>query len=209
MTRFNKYLILQVLCLTAYPIFAEQALTLRPYSFEALSGETVDAEWGEFQVPESRSEEGGKTLTLAFVRFSSTSAHPGPPIVYLAGGPGGSGIGTARGSRFPLFQALRQHGDVIAFDQRGTGASEPRLICAAPSTPIDRASERTELTAIFQQAARNCAIEMKQEGWNLSAYNTIESADDLNDLRKALGAKKITLWGETTQRPAESSGNHR
>jgi pimeloyl-ACP methyl ester carboxylesterase len=58
-------------------------------------------------------------IELAFVRFKSTAKNPGPPIVYLAGGSGGSGIGAARGSRFPLFMALREIADVIAFDQSG------------------------------------------------------------------------------------------
>lgn len=195
MTRLSSHLVLSALCLGAFSAAAGAEPTLRPYAFEARSGETVDAQWGEFQVPESRRQEGGKTLTLAFVRFPSTSAHPGPPIVYLAGGPGGSGIGTARGSRFPIFQALRKYGDVIAFDQRGTGESEPRLVCDAPATPIGRASDRAELTAIVQEAARRCAAKIEGEGWNLGAYNTVESADDLDDLRQALGAEKITLWG--------------
>ena len=104
-------------------------LKIKPYTFENGKGEKVPAEFGTLFVPENRSDPQTNLIELAFVRFKSTAKNPGPPIVYLAGGPGGSGIGTATGSRFPLFMALREIGDVIAFDQRGTGYSDPYLGC--------------------------------------------------------------------------------
>src|SRR5687768_17162800 len=104
-------------------------LTIKPYVFQPQSGEKVDAEFGVLLVPENRSDPKSNLIELAFVRFKSTSKNPGPPIVYLAGGPGGSGIGAARGSRFPLFMAMREIGDVIAFDQRGIGMSKPNIGC--------------------------------------------------------------------------------
>src|SRR5687768_12983858 len=77
--------------------------TFKPHEFKAQDGTVVQAELGEFQVPENRTKPGSRNITIRFVRFKSTAAKPGAPIVYLAGGPGGSGIGTASGSRFPLF----------------------------------------------------------------------------------------------------------
>jgi len=97
-------------------------LKIKPYTFENDKKEKVDAEFGTLLVPENRSNLQSNLIELAFVRFKSTAKNPGPPIVYLAGGPGGSGIFTAKGSRFPLFMALREIADVIAFDQRGTGS---------------------------------------------------------------------------------------
>ena len=80
---------------------------------------------GRLTEPENRRSPNGKTVELAFVRFKKTGTSPGTPIVYLAGGPGGSGIAAAQGTRFSLFMAMREFGDVIAFDQRGTGSSKP------------------------------------------------------------------------------------
>ena len=77
-------------------------LKLEPRVFESASGQKVDAEFGRLAVPENRSKPGSRLIQLAFVRFKSTATNPGPPIVYLAGGPGSSGIGAARGTRFPL-----------------------------------------------------------------------------------------------------------
>jgi pimeloyl-ACP methyl ester carboxylesterase len=147
-------------------------------------------------VPENRKDPNTKLIELVFVRFKSTSATPGPPIIYLAGGPGGSGIAAARGTRFPLFMAMREVADVIALDQRATGNSAPDLDC--PQTldyPLDRPGDREEILRLFKQKARECAEHWKSKGVDLSAYNTNESADDIESLRVALGAEKVSLWG--------------
>ena len=113
--------------LLASPLASQRApvsppsLTVTPYAFKAPDGSTIDAELGAFEVPERRANPASRRITLRFVRFRSTAAKPGAPIVYLAGGPGASGIRTAAGPRFPLFMALRALGDVIALDQRGVG----------------------------------------------------------------------------------------
>ena len=103
---------------------SEEAIT-----FEANSGDTTSAYAGSFVVPEYRADSQSKAITLRYVRFPSTADKPGSPIVYLSGGPGGSGIGTAKWRRYPLFQAMAAHGDVIAFDQRGTGQSDAPPEC--------------------------------------------------------------------------------
>jgi pimeloyl-ACP methyl ester carboxylesterase len=114
-------------------------LTVEPYLVTAKDGQTVEAELGRLVVPERRSRPQGNQIEVAFVRFRSTAARPGPPVIYLAGGPGGSGIGTARGPRFHQFMAMRAVGDVIALDQRGVGLSKPNLRCREPlGYPLDR-----------------------------------------------------------------------
>ncbi|HJS23863.1 MAG TPA: alpha/beta hydrolase, partial [Pyrinomonadaceae bacterium] len=135
-------------------------------------------------------------IELAFVRFKSTAKNPGPPIVYLAGGPGGSGIFTAKGSRFPLFMALREIADVIAFDQRGTGYSKPNIGCFDRlAVPLDVAPTREAVIKELRENSRRCAFYWRDiQRVDLTGYNTNESADDLEDLRKALGANQISLW---------------
>jgi pimeloyl-ACP methyl ester carboxylesterase len=170
-------------------------MKIEPYIFETAGKVKVDAEFGRLWVPENRRRPDSRLIELAFVRFKSTSKNPGSPIIYLAGGPGGSGIATARGTRFPLFMALREVADVIALDQRGIGQSEPNLYCLDPvDYPADKAPDRHSLLEAFRRASRVCAERFRKEGIDLDGYNTNESADDLEDLRKALGARKISLW---------------
>ena len=190
--------VLLILFLTT-TIFAQPksgALKIKPYTFENDQKEKVDAEFGTLFVPENRSDPESNLIELAFVRFKSTAKNPGPPIVYLAGGPGGSGIGTARGSRFPLFMALREIADVIAFDQRGTGFSKPNLTCLNRlALPLDVPPTREAAIKEMRKNAGDCAFYWRNiQRVDLAGYNTNESADDLEDLRKALGANQISLW---------------
>src|SRR5687768_14084527 len=176
-------------------------LHLEPFTFE-VGEQRVEAELGHLRVPGNRALAGSREITLRFVRFRATGARPGSPIVYLAGGPGGSGIGAAYGTRFPLFLALREHGDVIAFDQRGTGV-DPRTEDDEPDTDCDeeylvdptKPLERAAGGAAMAEAVRRCAARLARDGFNLAGYTTRESAADLEDLRVALGAEKLTLWG--------------
>ncbi len=172
------------------------ALKLKPYTFENEKKEKVDAEFGTLLVPENRSNPESNLIELAFVRFKSTAKNPGPPIVYLAGGPGGSGIFTAKGSRFPLFMALREIADVIAFDQRGTGFSKPNLGCFERlSLPLDVAPTREAAIKQLRENSESCISYWRDiQRVDLTGYNTNESADDLEDLRQALGANQISLW---------------
>ncbi|HEX7332636.1 MAG TPA: alpha/beta fold hydrolase [Pyrinomonadaceae bacterium] len=194
---YKCVLLLLTFLLCVAPASAQQkALKLKPYTFENEKKEKVDAEFGTLLVPENRSNPESNLIELAFVRFKSTAKNPGPPIVYLAGGPGGTGIGAAMGSRFPLFMALREIADVIAFDQRGTGRSKPNLSCYDRlAMPLDVAPSRQAVMEQLRASAHNCAGYWREvQRVDLNGYNTNESADDLEDLRKALGANKISLW---------------
>lgn len=172
-------------------------LTWRPWTLETSSGEKVEAELGTLLVPESRRRPDGRLLELSFVRLKSLSPKPGPPIVYLAGGPGGSGIDAAKGPRHPLFAALRQVADVIALDQRGVGMSAHILMLCRESWlhPVDHPGDRDEMIALARQHSRACADFLARNQIDAASYNTEESADDLDDLRRALGAPRISLLG--------------
>jgi pimeloyl-ACP methyl ester carboxylesterase len=199
MSIFKCALLMIVLALSINSINAQPksgALKIKPYQFENGKGEKVESEFGTLFVPENRSDPQSNLIELAFVRFKSTAKNPGPPIVYLAGGPGGSGTGAAYGSRFPLFMALREIADVIAYDQRGTGYSKPNLGCfERMAIPLDLAPSREVILKELRENASGCVSYWRDlQRVDLTAYNSNESADDLEDLRKALGAKQISLW---------------
>lgn len=172
------------------------SLSIEPYTFRSNTGVEVPAELGAFQVPEQRSNPNSRRITVRFVRFRSTAVNPGPPIVYLAGGPGGSGIGTAAGPRFPVFQALRSVADVIAFDQRGTGRSNEIKACVPPGPSSELMhGTRDSIIAGYRRELLECMSKWAAEGVAVDGYTTRENADDLDALRRALGVEKISLWG--------------
>ena len=165
-----------------------------PFRFTARDGQETDAERGFFEVPEDRRLPGSRRIRLGYVRFPSTSPHPGPPIVYLAGGPGGEGSGAATGPRFPIFMALRAVADVIAFDQRGTGLSTSLPERAAPVGPFP-ALTRDGMTGWYRDEMQKAWVDWTRAGVAMTGYNTEQSADDIDDLRRHLGAETINLWG--------------
>jgi pimeloyl-ACP methyl ester carboxylesterase len=95
-----------------------------------------------------------------------------------------------------MFLRLRGVADVIAFDQRGTGQAADSLRCEnKEDVPLDRPGSPDLYRSRVQKFARSCVELMRKRGIDLSGYTTVESAADLEDLRKALGAEKLTLWG--------------
>src|SRR6266567_4250600 len=81
-------------------------LTLLPYVFRTDSSYLQmdprtyrePAELGRLRVPENRRHPDSRLIEIAFVRLPSTARHPAPPLIYLAGGPGGEGIGIGQAS---------------------------------------------------------------------------------------------------------------
>jgi pimeloyl-ACP methyl ester carboxylesterase len=171
-------------------------LRLEPYAFRLADGTDLAAERGRFTVPEDRRDPRSRRIEIGFVRFRSTSPNPGAPIVYLAGGPGGSGVATARGPRQPIFLALRAVADVIALDQRGVGLSNHIPPCTARRRldPAQVLSEAT-LSAYYAETFRDCVGRWRAAGVAVGGYDTEQSADDLEDLRRGLGVPKLDLWG--------------
>jgi pimeloyl-ACP methyl ester carboxylesterase len=155
------------------------------------------AELGRLLVPEKRKNPKSRMIELAVARLKSTAQHPGPPIVLLAGGPGGSGIDLLKKEElFPWIMELRAAGDVIALDQRGTGLSIPRLDCLESwDLPLDQPGNREAFLRKGREKARACAAFWQDQGVDLSGYTTEENADDIDALRQALGVEQVSLFG--------------
>ena len=164
--------------------------------FESNTGALVDAFEGTLFVPENRKINMSRNIALKYVRFPATGKTSGAPIIYLSGGPGGSGIQAAKYERFPLFMAMREFGDVIAFDQRGTGASNDLPKCTS-SRHISAIEPTTDAEYFTQERAAfaECLDYWKAENIDVHGYTTTQSVADLDSLRRHLNAEKIDLWG--------------
>jgi pimeloyl-ACP methyl ester carboxylesterase len=89
-------------------------------------------------------------------------------------------------------------GDVIGLDQRGTGKSTPNLASPARyNLPLDRPGSPDAWLPIVQRTTREVAAGFRARGIRLEAYNTRESADDVDAVRQAFGYEKVTLWGRS------------
>src|SRR5919112_6091912 len=156
-----------------------------------------DFECGYLTVPENRAEPTGRTIQIPVARAKATSPNPQPdPLVYLTGGPGGTGLAAAVLRVQAGWNADR---DVIFIDQRGTLKAQPLLACpeidAFLQAGVSLAPTSEEFATQSAAATQACHDRLVAAGWDLSAYNTTENAADVADLRVGLGIPEWNLYG--------------
>lgn len=175
---------------------AAASIRWEPYTVKS-DNHSEAAELGRLLVPTRHAQPSGATMTLALVRLKSLSPTPAAPIIYLDGGPGGSGVSTfAIPEMFALYQRLRTVADVIVVSQRGTGQSSPRPTCPSSGPLLDDTfTTVARMREVFMPRFAECAQRVRSAGADLGAFNTEESADDIEAVRVALGADKISLLG--------------
>lgn len=182
MSRSHQVLLLAALATPATAVAASFEPAPCPFTLPPAQVEGEDVECGYLVVPEDR-DAGGRAIRLgvAILRDSFGEETAPDPVLYLSGGPGASALEFLSYSFRDTFSPLlTMDRDVVLFDQRGVGVSQPALDC-----PLD--AQSTE-----QWSA--CA-ETLRAGADLSDYHTLASAHDVNELRLALGYDQVNLWG--------------
>ncbi len=143
---------------------------------------------GHFRVFENRKAGKGRELELNIVVLHATGKDPQPdPVFCLAGGPGQAAATIWQG-----FQNhwMRRDRDLVFVNQRGTGGSN-RL--AFPRR--EAASPQDYLRPLLEETRVKKAAETLSKKFDLRMYSTPDAMDDLNEIRQALGYKKINLIG--------------
>lgn len=169
--------------------------------FELPTGvvEGTDVICGYLTVPEEHANPDGPTIQLAVAILPSLDPDPKSDPLFLAqGGPGGSTIETYTA---PLLTSsiLRADRDIVLFDQRGTLYSKPALYCTEidqlNSETLEKVLTREEGERLNLLALTACRERLAGESVNLSAFDSLENAADIEALRLALGYDKINLYG--------------
>ncbi|MEU9855600.1 alpha/beta hydrolase [Streptomyces sp. NPDC047974] len=154
---------------------------------------------GTLKVPLDHDDPAGRSITLALTRIPHTAKTSQGPLLVNPGGPGGSGRGMAGYVAASLPAEVAAQYDVIGFDPRGVGKSEPALDCRPghfdpvrpDSVPRGAEAERTALERA-QAFAASCG---KKHADVLPHIDTVSTARDLDLIRAALGAERITYLG--------------
>ena len=146
---------------------------------------------GSISVPENRETAvaTSRHIAIGFDVLSATGRDRREPVFILAGGPGDAGTSFRR-TVARAWPGVIDRRDVVLIDQRGTGRSSP-LHCpmnaaADPASTFGHIFDRT----IFTRCRETLAA-----GHDLGAYTTAAAADDLDDVRAALGYERIVVWG--------------
>ena len=152
---------------------------------------------GRLVVPEDRTDPDSPSVRLAVAIVPSRAEEPAPdPVVVLHGGPGGSLVGTS--DNF-VGNELGESRDVILMDQRGTGLSEPSLACPDQDVALGVDVVVSGLGAPTFHRRQNellaaCRRSIVERGVDPGAYDTVESAADVADLRTALGIDEWNIF---------------
>jgi len=136
-------------------------------------------------VPLDRSGGVPGTLALKVERLQAGAAPSNEAVIALAGGPGQAALPLAGFMSKALSPALAAR-DLVVFDQRGTGESSP-LSCPALSSPAGAAGINS-VGKLFER----CAVQL---GAARAGYTTVESVDDIESIRQAMGYGKLVLYG--------------
>lgn len=163
------------------------ALSLAPCQVPGVTGE---ARCGTHEVFENRTTNRGRKINLKVVVLPATGQNRAPdPYFYLAGGPGSAATEEA-GGLAREFALIRERRDIVLVDQRGTGSSNP-LNCKF----FDPSDMQSHFGYFFPlEDVRKCRAQLEPKA-DLSLYTTPIAADDLDDVRAALGYEQINVIG--------------
>jgi pimeloyl-ACP methyl ester carboxylesterase len=166
--------------------------------FDVPPGRFVRCGW--LEVPADRSDPAKGEVRIHVAVFESPGLDPAPdPVVFLQGGPGGFALENLQMMFETSFGHLLADRDVIIYDQRGVGYSEPALACPEMAelrseiVGVDVPDDEAALLRL--EAIEDCHNRLVASGVDLAAYTSAASADDLVDLREALGISEWNLYG--------------
>lgn len=156
-------------------------------------------ECARLEVPLDDADPSGPTLGLALLRVEARDA--GRRIGSLLvnpGGPGGSGIDYLRQAAGELPGELRDRFDLVAWDPRGTGRSEP--VDCGPSLDsyfaVDTSPETDSEWTAAERVAEDFADACRDGSGGLLAHiDTMSTVRDMDRIRAALGEEKLTYLG--------------
>jgi len=158
-----------------------------------------DCAW--LKVPLDYSQPSGTSVDIAVYRQPATDQKSVVgDLVVNPGGPGQSGIQYAAASSYVFRKALTEHFNIIGFDPRGVGQSDP-LKCwgtrqmdsfvaadPMPSTAQERQAASAQMRAFGESCLRN-------SGQLARHMSTVDVARDMDVLRAALGRPHLDYFG--------------
>jgi pimeloyl-ACP methyl ester carboxylesterase len=158
-------------------------------------------ECAEVAVPVDHARPGGAQRDVAVIRLPAQA--PGPAVGTLVVNPGGPG--TAGTTYLPaavpvLLHRLAARFDLVSFDPRGVGETGPvrcleddeRDAIVARTRAFPDAPDLPTLVADAATLAARCAA---RHGPDLRELSTVTAARDMDRIRSALGAERISYLG--------------
>ena len=184
-------LVAWIFCSAIGAASADEPLRLADCRLEStVAGGSVAARCGHYRVRENRDDPHdnvGKELQLHVAIIPALRLKPAAdPLFILSGGPGQAASDFYL-SVAPAFSRIRRDRDLVLIDQRGTGRSNA-LHCMLPDDSEFVAFDPQKL----QMAVRECVASLPGDP---RYYTTSIAVRDLDDVRAALGYRKLNIYG--------------
>lgn len=156
---------------------------------------------GTLNVPERRDGLSARKLGLRFVVFRAARDAGLPPVINVSGGPGVPSLIDAasigRWAQWTTHESWLANRDLVLFDQRGVGLSEPDMRCPEFATAAEqvfaRALPSDASDALWRKAAITCRARLEAAGIDLAQYHKAAIAADLRALAAGLGYRSVVL----------------
>lgn len=162
-----------------------------------------DLECGTVTVPVEYSDPSLGTLDIAVAINRANNPEQRIGVLFInPGGPGASGIEFAEWStddQYGLFSdEILDRFDMVAWDPRGVGESEPEFACGTDEEWLaDRSQVDEEIDTPEEEQVARDAIALCQESMGPAAMRlgTYYVAQDMDQIRTALGEEQISYFG--------------
>lgn len=162
--------------------------------------EKPGAECTTLSVPADWAHPDGPRLDLAVARRQATD--PGARVgsmVFGPGGPGDSGVEMVVGRISRFSSEVRRRFDIVSFDPRGVGGSNPvacsgDLLAERPSPELRSQADFDATMAYNRRLRADCRA---RTGPVFDHLDTAQTVRDLDALRAALGERKLTFHGSS------------
>jgi pimeloyl-ACP methyl ester carboxylesterase len=155
---------------------------------------------GTVTVPLDYRNPDGKTISVEVSEIAT--AKPGEKRGYLLLNPGGpalEGLDMPSTMAPTLPASVLDSYDLLGFDPRGVGHSAP-MSCGVPDPSLADAFPYPATDGSIQQnvvEARAIAKDCAKIGGELQYFTTASTARDMDRIRQALDAPKISYWGQS------------
>ncbi|WP_235959205.1 alpha/beta hydrolase [Actinomadura macrotermitis] len=144
-------------------------------------------------IDRSRPQAGSIKIAVARLRAADPKRRLGTLLVN-PGGPGGSGVDMVL-DRAGLSKQVRQRYDIVGFDPRGVGASNPVSCGKVGKAPRDFPRNQAEFAARKAFGAKLYQACRARTGPLYDHLGQTDVALDMDAIRDALGEQKISFYG--------------
>ncbi len=170
-------------------------LEMQPVELRLADGSSKWAERGTLRVPVVRADPDSKEIGVDVWRFPAAEGVPEgrTPVFRLNGGPGWPGL-EPRDVVWDEIAPLVAHADLVIVGQRGIGTSTDTS-CARFTQRVDPDLSLAERAAAIRAQCGACRAHWEAQGYDLTGFNVIEAAADVDDVRRLLGYDRIALMG--------------